>query len=291
LTFELPNLKCAGSTHPSGQQRGRISVNSCHKNEGGICATRILPTAERRGSIVVHPTYPWTPTVHSYLRHLESRGFQGSQRVVGSGYDDSGNETLSWTEGDLFPRSVWPGPEESLHSVGALLHQLHQVSRDFVPPPDAEWMNWTLHSSSPESLVSHGNVAPWHVVFRNGTPVGFIGWEYSGLVALSDEVAVTAWYCVQMFDGDIASEIGLPNANTRAIWFKSFQDGYGVEHSARADLIERMLHFAIRDNGMYCRDREFTQENSKELWPIVWQSRAALRTLENRDLLSRVALS
>jgi hypothetical protein len=247
---------------------------------------------QRHGSTVTHPAQPWTPTVHAYLRHLEDEGFEPAPRVIGSGFDDAGNEVLSWLEGTLFPHSVWPNPEESLHEVGAMLRRLHEVSRTFTPPPDARWMPWTLHAHRGDTLVSHGNIAPWHVVFQQDRPTGLIGWELAGPVRPIDEVAVTAWYCVQLFDDDLAAQIGLPDARTRAGWYKTFLDGYGLARSARADLIDRILRFAIRDNGWFARVQGFTRESTdaEGLWTLAWQSRAALWTLEHRELLTQTAL-
>jgi aminoglycoside phosphotransferase (APT) family kinase protein len=173
-----------------------------------------------------------------------------------------------------------------------MLRRLHEASRTFTPPPDARWMPWTLHTDGEHALISHGNIAPWHVVFQEGRPTGLIGWEYAGPVDPIDEVAVTAWYCVQLFDDDVAEQIGLPAAQTRAGWFKNFLDGYGLAHTARTDLIDRILRFAIRDNGWYARVQGFTRESTdtEGLWTLAWQSRAALWTLEHRELLTRTAM-
>jgi hypothetical protein len=107
-----------------------------------------------------------------------------------------------------------------------------------------------------------------------------------------DEVAVTAWYCAQLFDDDVAERVGLPPAATRANWFRSFLDGYGLPRAARADLVDHILRFVITDNGWYARTQGFTRESrdGEGLWTLAWQSRAALWTLEHRGLLTRAAL-
>jgi hypothetical protein len=57
------------------------------------------PTATiRHGNTILRPAGPWTPTVHSLLRHLEQVGFSCSPRVVGDGYHDQGREILSYIE-------------------------------------------------------------------------------------------------------------------------------------------------------------------------------------------------
>jgi hypothetical protein len=252
---------------------------------------RTNPT-RRHGSTVTHPAQPWTPTVHAFLRHLAAEGFDAAPRVVGSGFDEAGDEVLTWIPGTIFTDTVWPNPELSLHDTGAMLRRLHTAGRSFTPPPDARWMPWTLHTRDAGAVISHGNIAPWHVVFDQDRPVGLIGWEYSGPVDPLDEVAVTAWYCAQLFDDDVAEQIGLPAAATRAEWYRSLLDGYGLPRAARADLVDRIIRFAVIDNGWYARIQGFTRESrdTEGLWTLAWQSRAALWTLEHRDLLTRTAM-
>ena len=98
--------------------------------------------------------------------------------------------------------------------------------------------------------------------------------------------------CAQLFDDDVAQEIGLPPGETRAQWFRSFLDGYGLPGSDRHDLIDRILLFVIKDNGWYARVQGFTRQSRdvEGLWTLAWQSRAALWTHEHRQLLTQIAL-
>lgn len=245
----------------------------------------------RRGNTVIHPAQPWTATTHAYLHHLHANGFEAAPTVIGSGFDDDGHEVLSWIEGTLFAHTAWPNPAESLYTVGQLLRQLHDVSRTFVPPADAQWMPWTMHTDSPSAVISHGNIAPWHVIFRDGQPVSIIGWEYSGPVDPLEEIAVTAWYSVQFHDDDIAEREGLPPAAERARWYRSFLDGYELPRAERAGIVDLMLRWAIKDNGWYARTQGFRagDVSAEGLWVLTWQSRAALWTIEHEDLLTRTA--
>lgn len=246
---------------------------------------------QRRGSIVTHPAQPWTATNHAFLRHLAENGFAEAPRVVG--FDDSGNELLEWIDGEMFPHTVWPNPEQSLHDVGNMLRRMHEIGRQFREPDDAVWMPWSLHTTGPGTVISHGNIAPWHVVFRDGRPVGLIGWEFSGFVDPVEEVAVTGWYCAQLFDDDVARRQHLPAAPIRARWFHAFLDGYGLPQRSRVGLVDRIVRFAIKDNGWYARMQGFRpgDTSAEGLWTLTWQSRAALWTLENRELLERQDLS
>ena len=55
----------------------------------------------RRGDVVIREAGPWTRTTHALLRHLEEVEFPYSPRVVGSGFDDQGRETLQYIEAPL----------------------------------------------------------------------------------------------------------------------------------------------------------------------------------------------
>jgi hypothetical protein len=55
----------------------------------------------RSGNLTVRPSAPWTSAVHALLRHLETVGFAGSPRVVGTGIDPAGREMVEFVAGDV----------------------------------------------------------------------------------------------------------------------------------------------------------------------------------------------
>lgn len=246
--------------------------------------------AWRSGDVVEYRAQPWTATTHHLLRHLEAMGYGASQRVVGDGFAESGNEVLSWTDGTVHAAGVWPDPDQSLFTVGRLLRDLHRSTASYRPPSDAVWMPWTLRDTGPGSVVSHGNVAPWHVVFDSGGPVGFIGWEYSGPVDPVEEVAATGWFCAQLVDDDVAGRAGLPDGDIRGRWLKAFLDGYELPRSIRQSLVTTMVEFAVADTAAFARAHDFTPESTEaeHLWLLSWQARAAQWMLENRAQLTRM---
>jgi hypothetical protein len=82
-------------------------------NAGGRTAVH------RRGSVVVREATVHTPAVHALLRHLERAGFAAAPRLIGSGLDAQGRETLTFIEGEV----THPGPWslEGVAAVGRLL--------------------------------------------------------------------------------------------------------------------------------------------------------------------------
>src|SRR6266536_4106235 len=97
-------------------------------------------TVHRRGQVVVRDTGPWTPAVHTLLRHLERVGFAAAPRLVGSGIDPDGRETLTYIDGEF----TQPGPWslDGAAAVGQLLRDLHQATATYQPAPDAIWFPW-----------------------------------------------------------------------------------------------------------------------------------------------------
>jgi hypothetical protein len=231
------------------------------------------PTATiRHGERVLRPAGPWTPTVHALLRHLEQVGFPAAPRVVGDGYDEQGREVLTWIPGRIaHPR---PYTEDQIWQVGQLLYALHEATASFQAPPEAVWQPWTLHSRSPEAIISHCNVGPWHVIVCEDQPVGLIDWSLAGPTDRLDELAVSGWWNAQLHDDDIAAANGLADAAGRARQLRSFLDGYGLPAADRVGLVDQMIEFAIRDCAALAERKQITptSTDSTTLWTLAWQT-------------------
>lgn len=227
--------------------------------------------------------------MHALLRHLETVGFAGSPRVVGSGFDDDGRETVTFIPGEFVHPHVWT--DEGIAALGGLLRRLHDASAGFIPPADAEWQAWFTRSTAPAAVFGHGDVGPWNIVARDGLPVAFIDWEFAGPVDRLDEVAQAAWLNAQLHGDDVATIAHLPSAEARAQQLRLFVDGYGLIAAERVGLVTKMIDFAVRDAA-----NEITQEGGLKMakrptgpsdpgWGPAWRIRAAAWLVEHRALL------
>ena len=74
-------------------------------------------TVVRVGETVRRNAGPWTPAVHSLLRHLEYVGFTGAPRALG--IDERGREVLSFLEGECgeYPLAAHWVTDEALVTV------------------------------------------------------------------------------------------------------------------------------------------------------------------------------
>ena len=61
----------------------------------------------RRGKAVHRKAGSWAPSVHRLLKHLKIVGFCAAPRVIASGFDGQGRETLACIEGDFVHPAPW----------------------------------------------------------------------------------------------------------------------------------------------------------------------------------------
>jgi hypothetical protein len=248
--------------------------------EGGPSAVTRADTTVKR------PAQPWTTTVHALLRHLEDVGFTGAPRVVGDGVDADGNEVLTYVEGTVVHPHAWT--DEGVRQAGALLRELHDATAGFRPPPDAVWQSWWMHHTGPDTVIGHCDAGPWHIVARDGLPVGFIDWTLAGPVDRLDEVVAAGWWNAQLHDDDVAERNDLPDAADRARQLGLFLDGYELPSGDRGGLVDRMIEFAIRDCAAEATSAGITPESTdpRPLWALSWRARSAGWMIRHRGLLT-----
>lgn len=248
----------------------------------------------RFGDVVVRKTGPWAPSVHGLLRHLERVGFPGAPRVIGDGFDDAGDEVLSFIAGGFVHPRAWS--DEGIAALGALLRGFHDATATFHAPPGAIWQPWFTRSDRPDAIVGHGDLGPWNVVARDGLPVGFIDWEFAGPVDRLDEVAQAAWLNAQLHDNIVAARNQLPSAGDRARQLALFVNAYGLTEPERAGLVTRMIEHAVRDAANEVDDAaglklaKVATPSDPEAdagWAIAWRVRSAAWLVRNRSLLEQ----
>lgn len=250
-------------------------------------------SVSRRGDVVFRPARPWTPSVHSLLRHLEHNGFREVPRVIGSGVDSDGRETLTYVEGEF----VHPGPwsDDALVEVGRMLRRLHDAASTYVPAADAVWQPWFLRElSGMKRIIGHGDVAPWNMVTRDGMPIALIDWEFAGPIDPMIELARVCWLFPQLHDDDVAEMVGLPPVTVRAKQLRLLVDAYGATKEQRQSLLDRIVEVAVRETaeeGIEARITMHGWDSSRDagqlLWGLAWRARAAAWMLKHRPVLEQ----
>jgi Ser/Thr protein kinase RdoA (MazF antagonist) len=230
----------------------------------------------------LRPAGPHSPTLHSLLRYLEERGFEGAPQVVGSGFDVDGRETLSFLEGDrLDPRVP---TEEEAWAIGSRLRELHDVTEGFVAPKDATWQPSFLRQLGNPRLIGHCDLAPWNVLFTPNNTCVFIDWETAGPVDPLIDLAHAAWLNARLFSDDIAEKEGLPSLDVRTQTLRALVDGYALPASERSTLFDRMIEVAVHSIAAEADEFSVTRdtETSRALWGMAWRARSASWMLANR---------
>ena len=242
----------------------------------------------RRDDIVFRSAGFWSPQTIRLLRHLEERGYEHAPRVVGSGFDVQGRETLSFIEGDF----IHPGPwsTEALYRIGVMLRSLHEQTADFDPGEDVLWRPWFgRRLGGVNRVVGHCDTGPWNIVAQDGLPVALIDWEEAGPVDRDVELAQACWLNAQLHDDDVAERVGLDSPQARARHMRTLLDGYGLDRVGRESLVWTMVEFAIHaaaDQAVQARVT-IDKKDGEAIWGIAWRARAASWMLRHRTILQQ----
>jgi hypothetical protein len=156
----------------------------------------------RVGNTVRRTVYPWSGSVHLLLEHLERVGFPFAPRFLG--LDAEGREMLEFIDGIAgaegaggpgFGAHVWAMvvPDEGLARFARLIRDFHDAVASFSPPPDSPWSSGT-GTTQPGQVVCHNDLGPWNIVWRDGSPVAIIDWDYAGPAPPLDDVAYAIWW-------------------------------------------------------------------------------------------------
>ena len=245
-------------------------------------------TVHRRGSVVIRDTGPWTPAVHTLLRHLEEVGFAAAPRLVGPGLDHNGRETLTFIEGEF----TQPGPWslEATAALGDLLRDLHRATSTFRPPAHAVWFPWHGRDlGDPGKVIGHCDVAPWNIVARDGLPVALIDWETARPVDPLVELAQLCWLNAKLHDDIVAEREHLPPVEDRARQLAAIVDAYGLAAAQRRGFLDQIIQFAICDTAWEADDAAITTPEMTAhpiaLWAMAWRARSAAWMIRNRRIL------
>src|SRR5580704_5959066 len=145
----------------------------------------------RVGDTVVRPTAPCWPATHALLGHLAAVGFDGAPRVLAAG---PFTETLTYIDGHA---AVPPLAEDTLTdsalvSIAHLVHRYHLAVASF-DPSGYQWPR-PIPARFRTGLVSHNDVHPANLVFRDGRAVALIDFDLAGPGSAIWDFAAAARY-------------------------------------------------------------------------------------------------
>ena len=263
------------------------------KSESGFHPSSVY----RRGDVIVKDAHPWTPTVHTLLRHLHDAGFREAPLPVGSGFDDQGHELLTYVEGEFVQPHAWS--LEGAAATGDLLRRLHEATASYHPPKDAIWQPLPIRTlGGSRRIVSHCDTAPWNIVARPSPnpphrlmPVGLIDFDYAGPVDPLFELAQLCWYNAQLHDDVVAARVGLPPLEERAQHLRAIVDAYDLPASKRRAFVTKILELVILETAAEVDCARVTPDTKSAdcdpqfAWGVAWHARGAAWILRHRAIL------
>lgn len=143
------------------------------------------------GETVRRPPTPNTGFVRSLLRHLESVGFDGAPRYLGS--DNTGREIFSYLPG-VVPAELGNYADEALEDAARLIRCCHDATAPLFRTSSAR--------EAGIEVACHNDLSPCNAVFRDGRPVAFIDFDAATPGTRSYDLGYAAWLWLDLGNSD-----------------------------------------------------------------------------------------
>jgi hypothetical protein len=184
---------------------------------------------------VLRPTAPYWQATHALLAHLTAVGFDGAPRVLSV---SPATETLTYIAGQA---AVPPVPEDTLTdaalvSVADLLRRYHQAAASFEPA-GYRWPR-PIPARFRTGLVSHNDVHPANLVFRDGRAIALIDFDLAGPGSAAWDVAAAARYWAPLQDDQDIADSRQGRALER---FRIFVHASGLTRAERRQVAEAVV--------------------------------------------------
>jgi hypothetical protein len=187
----------------------------------------------RIGDTVRRAAGPWTPTIHAFMRHLRTSGFERVPEPLG--IDDRGREIISFLSGApaTYPLPEFAWSDTTLIDVAQTLRAFHDASLGFVPPADARWQ-WPPHE--PVEVVCHNDFAPYNLMFEDGKLTGVIDLDLASPGPRRWDMAYTAYRFVPLTD-PANPDAPFPGADAQLRRLQAFCAAYGDSRVEPSDVL------------------------------------------------------
>jgi len=237
----------------------------------------------RIGDTVRRPTARCWPATHALLAHLSAVGFDGAPRVLAV---SAATEMLTYIHGQA---AVPPLPADTLTdaaliSIARLLRGYHRAVQSF-DPAGYRWPR-PIPASFRTGLVSHNDVHPANLVFRDGRAVALIDFDLAGPGSAAWDLAAAARNWAPLQDDQDITDCRRGRAIER---FRTFLDACELTRAERRQVAEAVVAnhdwtYAIVTEAAASGHRGFADYWHKVMEPTARARRWCLR--HRRDLLA-----
>jgi len=189
----------------------------------------------RVGDTVIRPIAPCWPATHALLAHLSAVGFDGAPRVLAV---SPSTEMLTYMHGQAAvpPLAADTLTDAALVSVADLLRRYHLAVASF-DPAGYSWPR-PIPSRFRTGLVSHNDVHPANLVFRDGQAVALIDFDWAGPGSAAWDFAAAARYWAPLQDDEDITDSRQGRALER---FRIFLDASGLTWAVRRHVAEAVV--------------------------------------------------
>jgi hypothetical protein len=186
----------------------------------------------RVGDTVLRPTAPCRRATHALLAHLSAVGFDGAPRVLAVG---AATEMLTYIDGHAAvpPLPVDTLTDAALVSVAELLRRYHLAAASF-DPAGYRWPR-PIPARFRTGLVSHNDVHPANLVFREGRAVALIDFDLAGPGSAAWDFAAAARSWAPLQDDQDIADCRQGRSLER---FRIFVHASGLTHAERRHVAE-----------------------------------------------------
>jgi hypothetical protein len=189
----------------------------------------------RVGDTVLRPAAPCWRATHALLAHLAAVGFDGAPRALAVNAD---TEMLTYIEGQagIPPLRGDMLTDSALMSVAALLCRYHRAAASF-DPAGYRWPR-PIPARYCTGLVSHNDVHPANLVFRDGRAVALIDFDLAGPGSATWDFAAAARSWAPLQDDQDIADCRQGRALER---FRIFLDACGLTRAGRREVAEAVV--------------------------------------------------
>ena len=217
----------------------------------------------RRGHHVLRPSNQHTPTIHRFLGHLHTMGFDGASVPIG--VDTDGRERLHYIEGEvpIVPYPDWAQADDTLTSIARLIRRFHDAASTYAPGAEDRWSD---EMADPDAgpVICHNDVCLENVVFRDGTAVALLDFDFAAPGRPLYDLACFARMCVPI-DDDSRVRFGWHPAPlpTR---LRLVADSYGLDADERSKLVAILSESIAHGGEFLLRRVRAGDPNFIEMW-------------------------
>ncbi|MDN3241228.1 phosphotransferase [Glycomyces tritici] len=194
--------------------------------EDAMARGRFANVRREGDTVVRHPTVGNSGSL-ALLRHFEGQGCALTPRVLEA---SERHERLSYIPGNTGypPLTEALRSEEALVSVAQAVRTVHDLSASFAGRGDFAWHPLeTCRPVRDASIIGHGDLAPWNIVFEGTEVKGIIDWDAAGPMTRSWDMAYLAHQFVPFHSGGDISNWGWDRPPDRRARLALLCEAYG----------------------------------------------------------------